>query len=109
MLAATITIAMSMRHRRTQVRALAHSGATNRQISSVVVVEAVVAGACGVVLGALCALVPLHEMAAGLSNTTGTPVVAHLDWVQASTVPLGIVCMMGVTAAAMSFRRRARR
>lgn len=108
-LAATITIAMSMRHRRTQVRALAHSGATDRQISSAVVVEAVVAGACGVVLGALCALVPLHEMAAGLSNTTGTPVDAHLDWVQASTVPLGIVCMMGVTAAAMGFRRRARR
>ncbi|WP_338890955.1 ABC transporter permease [Rhodococcus sovatensis] len=104
-LATTITIAMSMRHRKTQVRTLAHSGATKRQISGVVVIEAAVAGTCGVLLGALCTLLPLHEMAAGLSNTTGSPVGVHLDWVQASMVPLAIVSMMGVTASAMSFRR----
>ncbi|MDJ0362794.1 ABC transporter permease [Rhodococcus sp. H29-C3] len=103
-LAATITIAMSMRHRQTQVRTLARSGATKRQISGVVVIEAVVAGACGVLLGALCTLVPLHEMAAGLSNTTGSPVGVHLDWAQALLVPLGIACMMGATASVVSFR-----
>lgn len=101
-LAAAITIAMSMRHRRDQISTLARTGAVKRQIKSVVVIEAVVAGGCGVLLGAMCALVPLYEMAAGLSETTGSEVGVHLYWVQAAMIPLGIVGLMGVTASVMS-------
>lgn len=104
-LAATITIAMSMRHRRGQVRTLARTGASKGQISGVVVTEAVVAGWCGVLLGALCTIVPLREMAVGLAKTTGVPVGVQIDWFQGIVVPLGIVGMMGVTASLVSLRR----
>ncbi|OYO08937.1 hypothetical protein CGZ98_14205 [Enemella evansiae] len=109
-LAAVITIAMTMRYRKQQNLTLFRVGALDTQIRRAVVTEAVTAGVCGVLLGAISAMLPLHEMAAGLSETAGQPVGVHLGWGQALGVPLATVLLLGLAAAvAVRPRRNASR
>lgn len=98
-LACIITIAMTMRHRRSQLRTLSRLGALPPQIRHGVMAEAAIAGLGGVALGVLGAILPLREMAAGLSVTAGQRVGVHLGWLQAIGVPVVTVLLMTLAAA----------